>query len=76
MGHDDLAASERLSPEDLATRLEEQARTLALAQALRNAGGGMAVRRGICGNCGARLSPVALWCDEDCRADAARRAGR
>ena len=76
MTTDPLDAAERLNEEDLASRLEDQARTLALARIQRDAGGGEGLRPGICGNCRARIADVLRWCDEDCRADWARRVGR
>ena len=76
MTTDPLDAAERLNEEDLASRLEDQARTLALARVQRNAGGGEGLTPGTCGDCRARISDVLRWCDADCRADWLKRLGR
>ena len=66
--------TERLSADDQATQREEQFLAAALMRQRREAA---AVRRqpGVCVNCGERCLPLALYCDEDCRADHERRQG-
>lgn len=63
-----MDANERLSGDDLASRLEQQALATAIAAA-RAAGGATLAPRGRCANCGERCLPAAAYCDEDCRAD-------
>lgn len=61
-------STERLSPDDMATRREEEF----LAAALRAQRAGAKAPRGtpgVCSNCGATCLPLAVYCDEDCRAD-------
>lgn len=59
--------AERLSADDMATRREEEFRARALLQA--QASAPPPGRPGVCTNCGARCLPLAVYCDEDCRAD-------
>jgi hypothetical protein len=73
-GADD-GAPERLTGDDLATKREEEFRALALAEQARKS----AVQRsvpGTCGNCGQACLPLAVYCDEDCRADHEHRLRR
>lgn len=59
---------ERLSADDLATQREGQFLAAALAAQHQQA----AHQRhapGVCANCLARCLPLAVFCDEDCRAD-------
>lgn len=60
--------TERLSADDQATKTEEHFLAGALAaQALK---AGLQRRSaGVCANCLARCLPLAVFCDEDCRAD-------
>ena len=68
-----LAAGERLSADDMATRREAEFLADALmAQQLRATGGAL-VKQGLCTNCGAACAPRAVYCDADCRADHERR---
>jgi hypothetical protein len=63
---------ERLGPDDMATRREEEFRAVALrSQALKAAA--EAAAPGTCANCGDRCLPLAVYCDPDCRADHERR---
>lgn len=65
-------ANERLSGDDLATRLEGQA----LASALAQQGAAAASQRhrpGKCANCQQPCLPLAVYCDDDCRDDHERR---
>lgn len=60
--------SERLSADDMATRREAEF----LAAALRVQAGRAAATAhtpGVCGNCREVCLPLAVYCDEDCRAD-------
>lgn len=64
--------AERLSADDQATRSEADFLADALLQARRVA----ALRQGVpgvCGNCGLRCLPLAVYCDIDCRDDHQRR---
>jgi hypothetical protein len=65
-GADD--SGERLSPEDLATRREEQFLAAAL-RAQQRAAQAPTGTPGVCSNCSAQCLPQAVYCDEDCRAD-------
>mgnify|MGYP003342453073 FL=1 len=57
---------ERLaSPDDMATRREEQFLQAALAAHRPGPG----APKGRCANCGASCMPLAVYCDPDCRAD-------
>ncbi len=68
--------TERLSPDDMATRREEEFREAALRQQARQAAIARArVVPGICGNCGEPCLWQAAYCDEECRADAEWRDG-
>lgn len=75
---DPLAPDERLSPEDMASRREEEDRADALAAHELRARGGVLIVRGVCTWCGQRCPPLAVYCDADCRsgheADLARQA--
>lgn len=65
---DGVDRGERLSPDDMATRREEQF----LAAALRAQAARTAAARGVpgtCLNCGARCAEGVVYCDADCRAD-------
>jgi hypothetical protein len=79
MGLVESDPSERLSPDDMATRREEEFRAAAIQRAL---GATYTGRPGVCSNCTAFCLPLAIYCDEDCRSDheerlaAARRVGR
>lgn len=67
-----MEPSERLSADDQATQRDAEFLAAALArQAVRVAG----VRhvQGVCSNCGVACLPLAVYCDEDCRADHERR---
>jgi len=67
------------SVDDMATLYEEQFTACAVAAARRPVA---AAPAGVCGNCGAALASLAVYCDPECRADhehrlaAQRRAGR
>lgn len=63
---------ERLGADDMATVREAEFlhRALTAAQA---ASRQVAVKRGVCGNCGDICTPTALYCDDDCRDDHQRR---
>lgn len=65
---EDEDTSERLSADDMATRREAEF----LAAALRVQAGRAAAAAhtpGTCGNCRELCLPLAVYCDEDCRAD-------
>lgn len=65
---DEVDTSERLSPDDMATRRDEEFLAAALrAQQRRQAG--PAAKPGTCANCQARCLPLAVYCDKDCQAD-------
>lgn len=69
---------ERLSAiDDHATRTE-LLQTAGAVDRVRLAAGARSGRPGVCGNCGAQLASLAVYCDSDCRADHERRqqAGR
>jgi hypothetical protein len=59
---------ERLSADDLATQREGQFLAAALAAQARQAAG-QRHTPGTCANCAAQCLPLAVFCDEDCRAD-------
>lgn len=61
--------TERLSADDMATRREEEFRAAALMQARV----GPAGTPGVCSNCDAPCLPLAVYCDQACRADHERR---
>ena len=64
----EVDTSERLSPDDMATRRDEEFLAAALrAQQRRQAG--PAAKPGTCANCQARCLPQAVYCDDACRAD-------
>ncbi len=72
---EDEDTSERLSADDMATRREAEF----LAAALRVQAGRAAASAhsaGVCGNCAEQCLPLAVYCDEDCRADHERRLKR
>ena len=54
------------SVDDMATLREQQFTDAALAAARRPV---LKARPGLCLNCGAQLASLAVYCDEDCRAD-------
>lgn len=64
----EVEPTERLSPDDQATLRETQFRDAALAR-IRQAAQAERRPAGICANCGECCLPLALYCDEDCRAD-------
>lgn len=64
---------ERLSADDAATRHESEFLNIALLQQRLRAGAGAVAEPGVCTNCGARCVTLAVYCDEDCRADHERR---
>lgn len=69
-----LAASdgalERLNPDDEAQRTADLFIDAALARhRLRAQVAARADRAGVCSNCLERCLPMAVYCDEDCRAD-------
>lgn len=66
---DPLDPDERLSADDMATRREEEFLAHALLAQAARAGGGAAIRQGVCSNCGQQCLPRAVYCDADCRAD-------
>jgi hypothetical protein len=61
--------SERLGPDDAATRHEGEFLSIALLQQRLRAGATAAAEPGVCTNCGEHCLPLAVYCDEDCRAD-------
>lgn len=71
---DDLPDAERLSADDQASRAEADF----LASALLKVQRAGALRQGVpgvCGNCGAKCLPLAVYCDADCRDDHQHRLG-
>lgn len=63
----DVDPTERLGPDDMATRREaEHLASAVAAQALR-AQRTPASTPGICTNCNAQCHPAAVYCDSDCR---------
>ena|GEM_PF-1126230 len=68
----DFAADERLSADDLASRLEGQALASALAKH-RTAAAGLRRQPGICANCSETCLPLAVYCDDECRGEHERR---
>lgn len=65
-GHD---TTERLSPDDMATRREEQHLQAALLHQRLAAARSPRDVPGTCSNCGERCLPLAVYCDPDCQAD-------
>lgn len=64
-----LEPDERLSDDDMSSRREQEFLADALqAHRTRAARHGECVR-GVCRNCGEQCSPLAVYCDADCRAD-------
>lgn len=64
-----LAADERLSDEDMASRREAEHLADALAVQELRARGGEVIEAGRCANCDQRCAPAAVYCDAECRAD-------
>lgn len=69
---DERDATERLSPDDMATLHETQLREAALLEQ-RLAAEKHRSTPGICSNCGEACLPAAVYCDADCRHDHERR---
>lgn len=67
MGDDD--STERLSPDDMATRREGEFLQAALRTQAARAAAAATVPHGTCANCAARCLPAARYCDPQCRAD-------
>lgn len=65
---DGTDSTERLSADDQATQREGQFLAAALA-AQQQAAARHRHTPGVCANCQARCLPLAVFCDEDCRAD-------
>lgn len=63
---------ERLNLDDQATRAE-MLQTAGAVDRVRSAAAARIGRPGVCGNCSAQLASLAVYCDEDCRADHERR---
>lgn len=69
----DIDTSERLCPDDMATRREGEFLAAAMrAQAQRAAAAGRTMP-GLCRNCGAQCHAAAVYCDAECREDHERR---
>jgi len=60
---------ERPGEEDMASRREEEFREAALRNHQQRAACRRASEPGVCTNCGSVCLPLAVYCDEDCRAD-------
>lgn len=67
--------AERLNEDDQAARAASRFLEASLAKHRRTAWGVMAAK-GACHNCGDPVQAAAIYCDDDCRADHARRLGR
>jgi hypothetical protein len=65
---DAVDGAERLSADDQATQREGQFLAAALAAQHQQAAR-LRHAPGVCANCQARCLPLAVFCDEDCRAD-------
>ena len=63
----DVDTSERLSADDMATLREGQFLRAALERQRRQSA--PAVAPGVCRFCGQHCLPLAVYCDDDCRAD-------
>lgn len=74
--------AERMSADDQATARDAEFLADALLTQRLNAERAGPLPRGVCANCGEGCRPLAVYCDEDCRADhevrvaAARRTGQ
>lgn len=68
----EVDTSERLGPDDMATRREQEFLSAAL-QAQADKAAAVQRRPGVCMNCGAQCLPLAVYCDDWCRADHERR---
>ena len=66
---------ERLSADDQATQREAEFLARALLQHDVRAARAVPGVPGVCSNCAARCLPLAVYCDEDCRADHEQREG-
>jgi len=64
----DVDGSERLSADDQATQREQQFLAAALA-AQQEVSQAVISRRGTCSACGAQCLPLAVYCDDECRAE-------
>ena len=60
---------ERLSADDQATQREAEFRQHAMLQQQGRVARTPAAVQGVCTNCGEPCLPLAVYCDEDCRAD-------
>jgi hypothetical protein len=60
--------TERLSADDMATQREGQFLAAALA-AQQRAGTGRKGTPGVCASCAAKCLPLAVYCDDECRAE-------
>lgn len=65
-------SSERLSADDQATQREAQFRAAALLRH-RQASTVAARTPGVCANCAQQCLPLAVYCDDECRAEHERR---
>lgn len=65
---EDEDTNERLSADDMATRREAEFLAAALRVQAAQAAATAHVA-GVCGNCREACLPLAVYCDEDCRAD-------
>lgn len=68
----DFDPAERLGPDDMATRREGEFLAAALraqSQAAARDALAPATTPGICANCRAVCLPLAVYCDDECRAD-------
>lgn len=61
--------SERLGPDDMATRREGEFLAAALRAQSRAAAAVPSATPGACSNCGSQCLPLAVYCDDECRAD-------
>ena len=68
--------AERLSADDMATRRDEEFRDAALRSRALAAASAPLAAPGTCSNCAARCLPLAVYCDEECRADHEWRVGQ
>ena len=60
---------ERLGQDDMATRHEAEFLAISVRNHDRAVLRAQPTERGVCTNCGERCLPMAVYCDEDCRAD-------
>ncbi len=72
LAHAAADCSERLSADDLASRLDAQGLASALARQ-RDAAAALHHKPGTCASCDAKCLPLAVYCDDECRAEHERR---